>query len=139
MKSEPVVTSARMIELGREESLALLASVPVGRVGFTVKALPVIRPVNHLVDGETVVIRTRAGSALARSTPVEEILVYEADQLDPLTRTGWSVMITGRAVPVTDPAEAARFRDLLIPWAGEDFDEVVRIRADLVTGYRLTR
>ncbi|MGW3135013.1 pyridoxamine 5'-phosphate oxidase family protein [Streptomyces sp. NPDC001139] len=139
MKSDPVASSARMIELGREEALALLASVPVGRVGFTVKALPVIRPVNHLVDGESVVIRTRSESALARRTQVEEILVYEADQLEPLTRTGWSVMVTGRAAPVTDPAEAARYREVLIPWAGEDFDEVVRVQADLVTGYRLSR
>ncbi|MGW2836062.1 pyridoxamine 5'-phosphate oxidase family protein [Streptomyces sp. NPDC001286] len=128
-----------MIELGREESLALLASVPVGRVGFTLKALPVIRPVNHLVDGDTVVIRTHAGSALVQHTGVENVLVYEADQLDPLTRTGWSVMVTGRATSITAPTETERYRDLLIPWAGEDFDEIVRIRADLITGYRLTR
>jgi hypothetical protein len=40
-----------MIELGREESLALPASVPMGSIGFTQRALPVIRLVNHLVDG----------------------------------------------------------------------------------------
>ncbi|MGW1752542.1 pyridoxamine 5'-phosphate oxidase family protein [Streptomyces sp. NPDC002092] len=37
---------------GREECLALLASGPMGRIGFTQRALAVMRPVDHLVDGE---------------------------------------------------------------------------------------
>ncbi|MER8012495.1 pyridoxamine 5'-phosphate oxidase family protein [Streptomyces sp. NPDC094149] len=128
-----------MIELGRSESLKLLAGVPFGRVGFTRQALPVIRPVNHLVDGDAIVIRTHPGSALARNTSVDEVAVYEADDLDPRTRTGWSVMVTGRASLVTAPWEAARYRALLVPWTERGVDEIVRIRADLVTGYRLTR
>ncbi|MDC2958226.1 pyridoxamine 5'-phosphate oxidase family protein [Streptomyces gilvifuscus] len=133
------VSGARMIELGRGECLALLAGVPLGRVGFTRQALPVIRPVNHLVDGDTVVIRTHPGSALARHTTVDEVVVYEADDLDARTRTGWSVMVTGRASLVTAPWEAARYRALLIPWTDRDVDEIVSIQADLVTGYRLLR
>ncbi|MGW3118518.1 pyridoxamine 5'-phosphate oxidase family protein [Streptomyces sp. NPDC001107] len=140
MKSEPVgFSTGRMIELGRKESLALLAGVPVGRVGFTRQALPVIRPVNHLIDGDTLVICTHTGSALLHNASVDEIMVYEADHLDPDTRTGWSVMVTGRATPVTAPLEVARYRTLLIPWIGRDMDQIVRIQAELVTGYRLTR
>ncbi|WP_458248304.1 pyridoxamine 5'-phosphate oxidase family protein [Streptomyces sp. MAI_2237] len=141
MKSESAAgtRAARMIELGREECLALLAGVPFGRVGFTRQALPVIRPVNHLVDGGTVVIRTHPGSALACHTTVDEVVVYEADDLDPRARTGWSVMVTGRARLITAPWEAARYRALLIPWTDRDVDEIVRIQADLITGYRLTR
>ncbi|MER5509387.1 pyridoxamine 5'-phosphate oxidase family protein [Streptomyces sp. NPDC002766] len=140
MKSEPAaaVRAARMIELGREECLALLAGVAFGRVGFTRQALPVIRPVNHLVDGDTIVIRTHPGSALARHTTVDEVVVYEADDLDARTRTGWSVMVTGRASLITAPWEATPYRALLIPWTDRDADEIVRIEADLVTGYRLT-
>ncbi|MEU9397587.1 pyridoxamine 5'-phosphate oxidase family protein [Streptomyces sp. NPDC048324] len=141
MQSEPAVDvgAARMIELGREECLALLAGVPFGRVGFTRQALPVIRPVNHLVDGGTVVIRMHPGSAMARHTTVDEVVVYEADDLDARGRTGWSVMVTGRASLITAPWEAARYRALLVPWTDRDVDEIVRIQADLVTGYRLTR
>ncbi len=140
MKSEPAaaVRAARMIELGREECLELLGGVAFGRVGFTRQALPVIRPVNHLVDGDTVVIRTHPGSALARHTTVDEVVVYEADDLDPYTRTGWSVMVTGRARLVTAEWEAARYRALLVPWTDRDVDEIVRIQSDLVTGFRLT-
>ncbi|MER5452965.1 pyridoxamine 5'-phosphate oxidase family protein [Streptomyces sp. NPDC002764] len=90
MKNEPVaaVPAARMIELSRKQCLELLALVPFGRVGFTRRALPVIRPVNHLVDGDTIVIRTHPGSALARHTTVDEIVVYEADDLDARTGPG---------------------------------------------------
>ncbi|MFJ9729325.1 pyridoxamine 5'-phosphate oxidase family protein [Streptomyces sp. NPDC101209] len=140
MKSKPAaaVRTARMIELGRQECLKLLAGVAFGRVGFTRQALPVIRPVNHFIDGETIVIRTHPGSALARHTTVDEVVVYEADDLDPRARTGWSVMVTGRASLITAPWEADRYRRLLIPWTDRDADEIVRIQADLVTGYRLT-
>ncbi|MEU6256973.1 pyridoxamine 5'-phosphate oxidase family protein [Streptomyces sp. NPDC047043] len=138
MKSESrVISAARMIELGREECLALLAGVPMGRIGFTQRALPVIRPVNHLVDGDGVVIRTHGGSALLHNTSVGQVVVYEADQIDPRTRTGWSVMVTGPATRITAPAEAARYRHLLIPWIDRDMDHIIRISAELVTGYRL--
>ena len=133
----PLRSGARMIGLSRPECLALLASVPVGRVGFTQQALPVIRPVNHLVDGDTVVIRTHAGSVLARTTSVADVVVYEADDLDPHTRTGWSVMVTGPATQITAPADVARYQDLLRPWIEGDMDHIVAISAELVTGYRL--
>jgi hypothetical protein len=32
--------------------MSLLASVPLGRIVFTARALPAIRPVSHLVDGD---------------------------------------------------------------------------------------
>ncbi|MGW3037464.1 pyridoxamine 5'-phosphate oxidase family protein [Streptomyces sp. NPDC001178] len=138
MKSDAAgVATVRMMELGRTECLALLAGVPMGRVGFTHQALPVIRPVNHLVDGDTIIIRTHGVSALVHSASVNEIMVYEADQLDTVARTGWSVMVTGPASAVTSPAEAVRCRKLLIPWIDRDLDQIIRIRAELVTGYRL--
>ncbi|MGX1913554.1 pyridoxamine 5'-phosphate oxidase family protein [Streptomyces phaeochromogenes] len=130
-------STARMVELGSDESLALLASVPMGRIGFTYQALPVIRPVNHLVDGDDIVIRTHTGAALLSSTSVAEVVVYEADHLDQQTRTGWSVMVTGRATRITDPLEVARYQEHLIPWVDMDMDMVIRVSAEIVTGYRL--
>ncbi|SEC29837.1 Pyridoxamine 5'-phosphate oxidase [Streptomyces sp. 3213] len=62
---------------------------------------------------------------------------HEADDLDPATRTGWSVVVTGAAGPVTDPGELARYLTHLTPWADTEMEQVVRIRADIVTGYRL--
>ena len=53
------------IELTVGECWQLLASVPIGRVVFTHRAMPAIRPVNHLVEGRTIIIRTHLGAAIA--------------------------------------------------------------------------
>ncbi|MEU7058001.1 pyridoxamine 5'-phosphate oxidase family protein [Streptomyces sp. NPDC046197] len=126
-----------MIELGREEALKLLASVPLGRVGFTQQALPAIRPVNHLVLDGAVVLRTHTGSALLTRSRSSEVVAYEADEIDPDTHTGWSVVVTGVATAVTDPEDLARCRALLVPWVDAEMAHVVRIVPELVTGYRL--
>ncbi|GGM19224.1 hypothetical protein GCM10010129_74340 [Streptomyces fumigatiscleroticus] len=127
----------RMVELSREEALTLLAGVDVGRVGFTQQALPAIRPVSHLVHRGAVVIRTHAGSALLRGSPGLEVVAYEADDIDPRTGTGWSVLVTGVATRVTDAGDLARYTRVLLPWADGETAQVVRIVPELVTGYRL--
>jgi hypothetical protein len=55
----------------------------------------------------------------------------------PHTHRGWSVIVTGYARLVTDPGEAARYQCLLEPWVEQSMDYAVRIRPDLVTGFRL--
>ncbi|WP_433446088.1 pyridoxamine 5'-phosphate oxidase family protein [Streptomyces sp. CA-142005] len=107
-----------MVELGREESLKLLATVSHGPRGFTHQALPVIRPVNHLVTAEgDVVIRTHAGAALLTSASASEVVVYEADQIDEDASTGWSVMATRTARRVTDPQKLSRYHAELTAWS----------------------
>jgi len=133
-----VTTGRELAELPRDEALRLLASVPFGRVVFTASALPAIRPVNHLVDGRRIIIRTSLGSAL--STDVDDVgtvVAYEADEIDPVTRQGWSVVVVGRALPVRDGLLSARYRQALQPWAAGHRDEVIAISTDMVTGYRL--
>jgi len=128
----------RMVELGRDEALKLLAEAPLGRVVFSHQALPAIRPVNHLVEANgDIVIRTHTGAALLGRAARSEVLAYEADDLDPATRTGWSVVVTGAASPVSDPVELGRYQATLTPWVDTEMQHVVRIRADIVTGYRL--
>ncbi|MGD3109864.1 pyridoxamine 5'-phosphate oxidase family protein [Streptomyces sp. YGL11-2] len=133
--------SVRRVELSCAECLELLAGVTVGRVVFSHHALPAIRPVNHLIDDGRVVIRTHQDASLVGSTSVFGVVAYEADALDPVTRTGWSVTVTGTASVVRAPAELARYRVLLTHWAdgGSSADQVVRINPDIVTGYQLVR
>jgi nitroimidazol reductase NimA-like FMN-containing flavoprotein (pyridoxamine 5'-phosphate oxidase superfamily) len=133
-----VTIERQLAELPRDEALRLLASVPFGRVVFTARALPAVRPVNHLVDGNRIIIRTSLGSAL--STDVDDVgtvVAYEADEIDPATHQGWSVVVVGRAVPVRDELHRLRYRELLQPWAAGQRDEVIAISTDMVTGYRL--
>lgn len=138
VKEVPVNDQHELAELPQAEALRLLGSVPFGRVVFTARALPAIRPVNHLVDRNMIIIRTSLGSAL--STDIDgtgTVVAYEADEIDPATRQGWSVVVVGRAVPVTDESHQLRYRELLHPWAAGQRDEIIAISTDLVTGYRL--
>lgn len=129
--------SAGLDVLSRDESLSLLASVPVGRIAFTIRALPAIQPVNFLVDGDSVVFRTGVTSSLAAAAR-ESIVAFEADAFDEASATGWSVTIVGRCRWVEDPDELSRLAELpLQPWAPDNRDHYVRIDADLVTGRRL--
>lgn len=124
--------------LQRAESMRLLASVDFGRVVFAMQALPAIRPVNHLVDDGIIIIRSRMRSALSAAARRSDHLVvaYEADALDSRTRTGWSVVVTGRARTLTDPGLVARYEQLLHPWVNHA-DTVVAIEPEIVTGLRL--
>ena len=49
--------------------MRLLGSVSLGRVVFTARALPAIRPVTHLVDGDHVIIRTDRDAAITSVPP----------------------------------------------------------------------
>ncbi|MGW0880131.1 pyridoxamine 5'-phosphate oxidase family protein [Streptomyces sp. NPDC002671] len=133
----------RRIDLDRAEALRLLGSVRLGRVVFTRQALPTIRPVNHILDSGDIVIRTHEGAALTsharQSDSAGVVVAYEADAIDPDTHLGWSVVVTGYARLVTDPAELARIRGLLDPWVPQQgMDQAVRIRPELVSGVLLT-
>lgn len=136
----------RLEELDREQAMDLLDSVGYGRVVFTKSALPAIRPVNHVVDDGDIVIRTRRlagiGTALAAAdTGLDEeaelVVAYEADVIDPTTRLGWSVVVTGIATTVTDPARLARIEQRLHPWVDSVMDTAIAITPEIVTGLRL--
>jgi nitroimidazol reductase NimA-like FMN-containing flavoprotein (pyridoxamine 5'-phosphate oxidase superfamily) len=129
----------QLVALPRAESLRLLRSVSVGRLVFTHLALPAIRPVNHVVDGDRVIIRSYLGTAIAAAVGAASgtVVAYEADHIDADSHLGWSVVITGRANRVTDPIEIARYRHQLQPWVAGGLDDVIEIQADMVDGFRL--
>jgi nitroimidazol reductase NimA-like FMN-containing flavoprotein (pyridoxamine 5'-phosphate oxidase superfamily) len=141
--TEPApVEARRSTHLGSAEALRLLGTVSLGRIIFTDKALPTVRPVNHIVDDGAIVIRTHEGAALTSYTRRRGgpgvVVAYEADAIDPDTHLGWSVVVTGYAELVTDERELERYRGRLRPWVGPGMDRAVRIRPGLVTGIRLT-
>jgi nitroimidazol reductase NimA-like FMN-containing flavoprotein (pyridoxamine 5'-phosphate oxidase superfamily) len=120
-----------------EVCLRLLASVPVGRVGFFADGEVVMLPVNHLLDGQDPVFRTARGSKLSAAEG-QSLVAFEADEYDEQTRSGWSVLVTGRAEVVYDEAEVQRLsRRGLHPWASAvERPFWIRIRATSVSGRR---
>ena len=117
--------------------LRLLASVPVGRVGFVADGEVQILPVNHLVDGLDVVFRTAHGAKLSVAEGCGPI-TFEADAYDERAHSGWSVVVTGRAEQVDSDAEIERLRGRgLRPWVTTvERPYWIRIRPSGVTGRR---
>ena len=123
--------------LSRAECLRLLARSRVGRVVVTDRALPAAFPVNFALLDEDVVFLTTAGSKL-EAAEGEEVMAFEADEIDPVLHSGWSVLVQGLASVISDRDELAQARALgLEPWAPGGKFQFVRIRAELVSGRRL--
>jgi len=134
----PQVLQARQaIELTEGECWQLLGSVSLGRVVFTHRAMPAIRPVNHVIDNQKIIVRSHLGAAITSRADVGSVVCYEADDLDPVRHTGWSVIATGLARLVREPDAIARYEQLLEPWVSEQMDHVVSIEPRFLTGIRL--
>jgi uncharacterized protein len=118
-----------------EVCLKLLASVPIGRVGFVADGEVMVLPVNHLVDDQDVVFRTASGSKLSAAEE-QDLVAFEADAYDEQTRSGWSVLVTGRAEVVYEEAEIQRLsRHGLHPWpTAVEHPSWIRIRPTSVSG-----
>ncbi len=134
-----MIEARQLQELTPAESLRLLSSVPVGRVVFTHHALPAIRPVNHVVADDKIIIIASLGTAISSKAGSEggTVVAYEADLIDPDTHLGWSVVVVGQASRVADEVEIVRYRQSVQPWVVGEMDDVIAIKAELVTGYRL--
>jgi nitroimidazol reductase NimA-like FMN-containing flavoprotein (pyridoxamine 5'-phosphate oxidase superfamily) len=120
-----------------EACLELLASVPVGRIGFFADGEMVVLPVNHLVDGQDVVFRTARGSKLTAAEG-QDLVAFEVDEYDEQSQSAWSVLVTGRAEMVYEESETKRLsRRQLHPWASaEERPFWIRIRPTSISGRR---
>jgi pyridoxamine 5'-phosphate oxidase-like protein len=122
-------------ELTAPESLRRLGSVSWGRVVFTMNALPAICLVHHLLDGDDLVLRAHAGRSVR--TAADQVVAYQADQVDETDQLGWSVVVTGIARLVDDPGDLARYQRTLRPPTRRAFDHLIRVTPEIVTGYEL--
>jgi nitroimidazol reductase NimA-like FMN-containing flavoprotein (pyridoxamine 5'-phosphate oxidase superfamily) len=131
------VGKVRWQELTKQECFGLLAGQQLGRVVLVDDRGPLALPVNFVVDQHSLLFRTDAGTKLAVASRGSRV-AFEVDGTDAATRTGWSVLVRGEAVEVTDPAELERVRRLpLSPWAPGPKDRYVRILPSALTGRRI--
>jgi len=128
----------RWQELTKGECFQLLAQEHLGRVGVVDDRGPIVLPVNFVLDRHMVVFRTDEGTKLDTASRGSRV-AFEVDGTDAAAHTGWSVVIRGEAVEVTDPAELARLRKLpLDPWAPGAKIHYVRILPAVLTGRRIS-
>jgi uncharacterized protein len=124
-------------QLSRDECLQLMASVPVGRVIYTRRALPAVELVNFALDHGDIVIRTDRSGKLAAAAR-GAVVAFEADCLDPAQQVGWSVTAIGPSREVTDPEEIARLQKIgLRSWAPGAREHFIRISPVIMNGRHL--
>ena len=139
-ESSPQILGPRQaIDLTEDECWHLLSSTSLGRVVFTHHAMPAIRPVNHVVEGQAIIIRSHLGAAIVSRAGSDDgaVVCYEADDLDAVRHTGWSVIATGLARLVSEPAAVERYEQLLEPWIAGQMDHVIAIQPRFISGIRL--
>ena len=123
--------------IDRHECLELLATGEVGRLALVDSGHPVILPVNYTLDGERIVFKTAAGTKLDVSTRGGPV-AFEVDDADRGTRRAWSVVVTGWARVVTDPAVIERVEALgLNPWSEHEKTHWVAVHPERISGRRI--
>ena len=123
--------------MSREECLEKLRAHNVGRVSVTQDALPVIVPVNYVVDGSGVVFRTTADGLLARACH-SNVVAFEIDDLAEDGMAGWSVLVVGVADALDGSERMRAVNRALVSAAGPDRDHFVRVTMGRLTGREIS-
>ena len=107
----------------------LLATASIGRLALSVRALPVIVPVQYYVTAHRLTACLGHHAIPERSLD-NAVIALTADAIDPATRSGWSVQVQGRSfIPRPDGFDTA---------CGQyTAAQLVEIEPATVTGYHV--
>ena len=124
--------------LPADECLLLLASQRIGRLAVAADDGVRIFPVNYVLDGDAIVIRSEVQS-LIRFAPLHRV-EFEVDHIDAEDGTGWAVVTDGTAQLLTGALDTVseHTRDLTLPdWSHSRKPEWLRILLTRVVGVRV--
>ena len=121
-------------ELSESECWGLLRQAPYGRLAVAINGHPDMFPINHLIDGNTIVFRSAAGTKLAAAV-LGRAVAFEADGYD--DEMAWSVVVKGHARIVERLDEYLEAEQLpIMPWLAGPKPNIVRIEPGEITGRR---
>lgn len=126
---------AKVIDLGRAESLRLLAAKKVGRLAFVKDGTPTVMPMNFTLAGDRIVFRTLAHGSGARA--VDQPVAFEVDDIDDFLEAGWSVVVTGTAELLTEEQLDELRGNAPEPWAEGPRTLFIAIPLEQVSGRQL--
>ena len=118
---------AQQADIDTDGCLVLLGTQQVGRLVFDAPDAQ-IRPLNYVLADRDIVMR------IDHPLDLPERVVFEVDQIDPVNRQGWSVIVHGPAT--VEPLDDGDIDivDRLIPWAEGSMLWTVRIRIERMSG-----
>jgi transcriptional regulator with XRE-family HTH domain len=125
----------RLDRLTESECRALIAPGGIGRVVFSTDQGPEALPVNYSFVKDVLIFRTAPNTPLAGV--VGSDVGFEVDRLDEAFSEGWSVLVSGPATRITEPALIWQLADAVRPWAAGDRDVFIRIEPHRITGRRI--
>jgi uncharacterized protein len=88
--------AGRLVEVDEAECWTLLGSVPVGRLAWHGADGLTVVPVNFVVADRDIRVHTAPYTLLARECD-DAPVAFQVDEVDPFTRSGWSVLVRGTA------------------------------------------
>lgn len=124
--------------IDEHECRHLLARASLGRLGFSARSLPVVLPVNYVVEDGRLLFATEAPSIVAAAINAD-VACLEIDDHDPIDHTGWSVLVTGQLNEV--PPEEADDLSSRLPlplWRPMPMPHLLELSIDMISGRRLT-
>jgi uncharacterized protein len=124
--------------LDHAQCVALLATVHIGRIVFTSRAMPAVRPVRFATREDAVWFRMPVGD-LWLAGVLDTVVAFAVDDVSADLGAGWFVTVLGRAGEIRDRHLVAELAALLpaVPSADDDDDRYVRVPIEQVSGSRI--
>lgn len=121
--------------LDRSRCIELLSGRQIGRIAWRAADGIQILPVTYTWYRESVVFRTSPYGVLSELVHEADV-AFEVDQIDESSRSGWSVVVRGRARAAAEPEELRELwrLDDPVPWASGTRTLFIQITPGLITG-----
>lgn len=129
--------------LDEAECLRLISPGGIGRIVYVGRYGLTVLPVNYALHRGAIMFRTSQNSLTGEDLQTgiahaEYKVAFEIDEIDPVAREGWSVLIHGPAHHMTTDDERAEVEESGVePWPGGAKEHAIRITPDRITGRRL--
>jgi nitroimidazol reductase NimA-like FMN-containing flavoprotein (pyridoxamine 5'-phosphate oxidase superfamily) len=130
-------------ELDEAECLRLIAPGGIGRLVFSGSWDLTVLPVNYKFYNGAILFRTAQYGSTDEDlrTGIEHAeykVAFEVDDIDPIAREGWSVLVQGPAHHLDSDFERAHAAQAGVdPWPGGDREHFISITPARMTGRRI--
>jgi nitroimidazol reductase NimA-like FMN-containing flavoprotein (pyridoxamine 5'-phosphate oxidase superfamily) len=131
--------SRQISALSERQCRELLQSSNLARVAWQTAEGPQILPVTYVCYGDSLLFRTSPYGPLSELIQPTDVAL-EVDELDQQRRSGWSVVVQGRAAAVAEAAEIVHLWDVagLVPWAPGVRNVFIQITTRRISGRLLS-